>query len=219
MKGLSYLSKDFVEINDIMQHRIFAEFAPFKEKFRWHDCSISCIESSRSWTYYKINFEKGKVLTAFKRSSCQLRKIKNGLFKGCYCIIETQQSDNSFTILYIFDKTKILKYPEMKKFMTEEQVDLLLNQKQIEKMSAEILNNFDIAKRIQDYQLFFENLPNNVWAKQDFAANVLKRFDEMGDINLQTEVDEKFIKLDLCKEVARQYFKTLSQKKEQEKTL
>ena len=219
MKELNYLSKEFVAVDEIMQYKIFVNFAPYKERFGWCDCSMSSIETSRSWNYFKFNFEKGKVVTVFKRSNCQLRKIKNGLFKDCYCIIEAQQNDNSFTILYIFGKTKILKYPEMKKFMNEEQVDLLLNQKQIEKMSAEILNSFDITKPVQEYELFFENLPNNVWAKHDFAKNVLKRFDEIGEIKLQTKVDKRFVKLDLCKDFARQYFKTLSQKKEQEKSL
>ena len=86
-------------------------------------------------------------------------------------------------------------------------------------MSAEILNQFDVLKRVQDYEIFFENLPNNVWKQKDFAKNVLRRFEEMGDVKLQTEIDKKFVKLDLCKEISRKYFNDLSKKKEQGRTL
>ena len=103
MKGLNYLSKEFIDINQVVDHHVFVDFAPFKKNEEWKDCNISSFESGRSWNYLKINFEKGKIVTVFKRSNCQLRKIKAGLFKDCYCLIESQQNDNSFTILYIFD--------------------------------------------------------------------------------------------------------------------
>lgn len=219
MKKLNYLSKDFIELDSIMSRKVFVDFSQFKAEMNWDDCLISCLEAGNSWNYYKINFQKGKVIAVGKDSHCQIRKIENGLFKGCYCVIEAKKNENSFTILYIFDRTKILRYPEFKQFMSAEQVDLLLSQKQVEKMSAEILNQFDVLKRVQDYEIFFENLPNNVWKQKDFAKNVLRRFEEMGDVKLQTEIDKKFVKLDLCKEISRKYFNDLSKKKEQGRTL
>ena len=121
--------------------------------------------------------------------------------------------------MYVFDKYKILKYPEFKKLLSTKQVDQLLDKKQVEKMTAKMLNSFDLLRRCQDYEIFCENLPDCVWESEGFAKNVLENFEAMGQIKLQNEIDKKFVKMDLCKDAARQYFKKLSKTKQQEKIL
>ncbi len=219
MKELNYLSKEFIMISDLMHYNIYANFSKCREENGWHDCCVSSIETGTTWNYYKINIEKGRQMAISKSANCQIRRIEEGLFKGCYCVIEAKDASDTYTILYVFDKKNLLRYPEFKKFMTAEQVDLLLDQKQIESVAAKLLNQFDISKRHQDYEFFCENLPDACWKAKDFSKNVVAKFEQLGEIKLTTDVDKKFVKLDLCKSIARDYFENLSKKKNQEKTL
>lgn len=219
MRELDYLSKEYVKISELMNYRAYADFASLKEENNWQDCVVSCIESGGSWNYYKINLNRGRLITIDKRSNCQIRKVEKGLFKGCYCVIEASDSSDAFTILYVFDNKILLKYPKFKEYMTEKQVDLLLDQKQIEVITAKLLNQFDISKRHQEYEFFCENLPNSCWKKAGFVRNVLDLFEAEKDVDLKTDVDKRFVKLEMCKDVARNYFKELSKKKTEEKML
>lgn len=219
MKELNYLSKEFVEIDSLMVYRAFIDFTSFKKENNWDDCCISCIESGTSWNYYKINLQRSKEIIIGKGSRCQIRRINKGLFKDCYCVVEARDGNDTFTILYVFDKMKLLRYPKFEKQMTAKQIDLLLDQKQIENVTAKLLNQFDISKRHQEYEFFCENLPDACWKAKDFSKNILAKFEQLGEIKLTTEVDKKFVKLDMCKAIARDYFESLTKKKNQEKTL
>lgn len=219
MKGFNNLSKEYIAIDEIMSHRVSFDLTNVKAKLGWNDCAAILVESGLSWNYFKICLQKNKVITVNKSSTCQIRKVKRGLFKDSYCVVDTKDGGNSYTILYVFDKSKILKYPEINKCLNEEEIDLLLDQKQIEKIAARLLNQFDISKTHQEYESFCNNLPNACWKKKDFAKNVLAIFDEMGETELQTNVDKKFVKLNLCKQIARKFFTDLSAIKKQEREL
>ncbi len=219
MKKLNNLSEKFVQLDEIMHYRVDFDFSKKKSEMGWNDCAISFVQSGTSWNYYKICLEKGKVITISKSSRCQIRKVENGIFKGSYCVVDLKDGGGSYTILYVFDRTNILKYPELKKYLSEKELDSLLDQKEIEKIAANLLNQFDISKTHQEYESFCNNLPNACWEKKDFAKNVLSIFDEMGESELQTNVDKRFVKLDLCKQIARKFFTDLNASKQQEKTL
>ena len=214
MRKLNYLSDEFIEIDDKMEYKNSVDFSSYLKEVGWNDCQVGLVEGKNSWMYYKINFKNGKVITIRKESSCHLRKITNGLLKGCYCIIESQQKNNTFTLLYVFDEKDILRYPEFNKVLTAEEIDNLFKRENIEYMTAKLLNKFNISKNTQFYEIFCENLPQNCWKDGKFKTNVLNLFEKMGEVELSDETNKEFIRTDLCKERALKYFKKLSNQKE-----
>ena len=188
MRKIVNLSERYVDILVGNQsHKRVGLEAVTNEK--WEGCPIVSVECEPHWQYFMLNLPNHNEVVCDRFSKVQLRKIEHGYFQNCFCVIEKGRQ----TIISIIHDGGVLRYPEFKKDFSLDQIDSLLDDKNVEMMTALMLNRFDVSKSYQSYQTFCENLPASCWKDGNFEENVLEMYQRLGDVELENVADDNSV--------------------------
>ncbi len=210
MSNIKNLSEEFIELKDLFSHKNELSFDEISKDEFWNECKGWRFYRHVNWKYFQVIPNAKEKLIVGSGEGCQLRKIMNGYLKGCFVVIEQELSSQGSVKLSVFGDNGILKFPEFKKHLTIEQIDSVLDDKNIEMMTAVILNKFDPCKKIQDYELFCDRLPSNCLRSGVFKGRVALNFNALGKMDIENVEDVRAINLDYCKNKTIGYFNHLT---------
>ena len=178
MKNLSDRVVEIVVEGKSKKRVPFEKF--MKEKFE--GCPIVCLETNPNWQYFILHLPNHKQVACDIKSQVQMRKIVHGYFKGCYCVVERGRE----TYVSVIHNGGVLRYPELKKDFSYEQIDSLFDDENIEKFTAVLLNKYDVSKKNQHYA------PDGLATNNQMCKNkVLRQFMQMASKKHETSKKEK----------------------------
>ncbi|MBO5394717.1 MAG: hypothetical protein J6A28_02295 [Clostridia bacterium] len=156
-----------------------------------------------------------KQIPCKKASLTEVRKVTAGVFKNCYVLIEHEQDGKEKTNVYLLHKDGFVTLAESKKELELVDVDTMLDSDYIAYLTAHKLNTFDLGQENQTYKHFCEKLPQVLFTdkKANFVDSVVKKFFSMGDVNLIPNKNNRFVKTQLCKAEAYNFFEDFSQER------
>lgn len=198
MNELKNLSEEKINLKNEVDMKNHINVFHMLEKQLWDDCPVCFIENSCDWTYFKLHLNHGRVIPCEKGRSCELRKIKNGIFAGNYCIIEKTSNFKDVTRLSVLHKDGILRYPEFGKDLSLREIDGVLDRKFVVGLIAEMMSHHDITAKYQRFELFCDGLPKSCWKQGEFAADILHEFNLGVGIKLEKNVDPNLVRLGRC---------------------
>lgn len=144
----------------------------------------------------------GARVNCSKANRCEIRKVTAGIFKGQYALIEDE--GEKFNVYLLHSKGAIQLARSQK--LTAEEMHGLFDRENFAKLTAKKLNQFDLEKRVQDYELFCQKLPDCVFnPKYNFENTVLKHF-FANDIKFAQNKYLQLIRKSECKRMILDYF-------------
>lgn len=133
---------------------------------------------------------------------CEIRKVTSGIFKGQYAVIDLHDGKVN---VYLAHQKGFIQLAKDEKISFEE-VNMLFDKENFAKLTARKLNQFDLEKRVQDYELFCQKLPDCVFnPKYNFENTVLKFFFG-NDIKFAQNKYLHLIRKSECKRMILDYF-------------
>lgn len=170
--------------------------------------------------HFFVEIGRGQIPCS-KASETELRKVKAGALKNCYVLTERANFGKERTSVYLIHKDGFVQLGEFGKMLDLLDVDTMLDTKYIAHLTAYKLNTFDLGQENQGYKYFCEKLPQALFTdkKADFANNVVKSFFSMGDVNLIPNKNNRFVKTQLCKVEAYEYFDAFAKERMNEKVI
>ena len=176
------------------------------------DASISArLISNFEAEHFAVQIGNEKI-NCRKANSTEIRKVTAGVFKGLFALIEHEGQKVNVYLIYPKGYVQLAKNEKL----DNSGINQLFDKEAIAKLTASKLNKFDLDKRVQDYQLFCERLPNCLFnPKNNFENNVLKYF-FANDIVFEQSKHLALIKKSECKRFILSYFTKLLKKKEAE---
>lgn len=152
----------------------------------------------------------GERINCSKSNKIEIRKVTAGIFKGQYSLIENQ--DGKFNVYLLHPKGYIQLARDQK--IDFETINSLFDKENFAKITAKKLNTFDLDKRVQDYELFCQKLPQCVFnPKHNFENTVLKYF-FAGDIKFAQNKYLALIRKSECKRMILDHFTSVVKKGE-----
>ena len=144
----------------------------------------------------------GARVNCSKSNHCEIRKVTAGIFKGQYALIE--DDGEKFNVYLLHGKGAIQLAKSQR--LTSEEMQSLFDKENFAKYTAKKLNQFDLEKSVQDYQLFCQKLPDCVFnPKHNFENTVLKHF-FANDIKFAQSKYLQLIRKSECKRMILDYF-------------
>ena len=135
-------------------------------------------------------------------SRCEIRKVTAGIFKGQYALIDVY---NGKVNVYLAHPKGFIQLARDEQISYEE-INMLFDKESFAKLTARKLNQFDLEKRTQDYELFCQKLPDCVFnPKHNFENLVLKNF-FANDIKFAQNKYLQLIRKSECKRMILDYF-------------
>ena len=145
-----------------------------------------------------------------KASKIEIRKVTAGIFKGQYALIENDEGKFNVYLLHTKGYIQLAKNQKM----DFEEINALFDRENFAKLTAKKLNQFDLEKRVQDYELFCQKLPDCVFnPKYNFENSVLKHFFG-NDIKFAQDKYLQLIRKSECKRMILDYFTKTVKKRE-----
>lgn len=203
-------------VKDINKTRTLI-LSDFLSQENWDNFPIKYIKENCDWQYFILGINTRNEIAISNSSRCEIRKIENGMFKNCYAVIEKSEHLGKECSVFIAHGEGFLKLPKIKGDVTTSEIDNILNDKNMQIITAKILHKIDLSKRFQNYELFCEKMPKSCLSNSDFKNGVLKEFDNMGEMEVADVVDTSLVNLDRCAAKARSYFTNLTAEKYIEK--
>ena len=210
MSRLKILSEKMIDISLLSKENKMLRLDEETQKAGFADCPVSILDSMGNYSYYKLLLSGNKMVIFDKCSHVGLREIKSGFMNGSYCIIESLRGEQGGHKLYILSGHKVLKMPVIHNVETLKDIDDLLCDEEMINLTAKMLNKFSTYHRMQDYEIFVGDLPKGCLQNPKFIDGVLKKFKELGEVQVESVVDAKYINTKACKERAEEYFKSLT---------
>ena len=183
------------------------EILPFGENF-----PVVTLRSKFDAEHFSL-FIKNKQIPFDKASQVSARKVLHGTFKGCYVIIDRENYSHDNTRVFLLHQNGYVQIADERIIITDEEVDLMITKDYVARVTAEKLNTFDLGHENQAYRYFLEKLPRFLFAesKYNFENNVFKHF-FAGDVKLIPHQNNRFVKTELCKREAYDFFTDYCQK-------
>lgn len=215
MKETKYLSDKVIDLKNIAgPYQNKDEVLPLDKKFPEVQ-----LRSKFDAAHYSL-FMGNKQLPLDKSASAEVREIVEGLFKGCYVVVERDGIIEGRTRVFMMHKDGFLQIANVKELLADQAVEKMLTKEYIARLTAKRLNTFDLGQDRQAYRFFFEKLPKFLFTdeKIGFVESVEEYFSS-NEIELIPNQNNRFVKTELCKEEAAKFFNGFVQAYKDEKEI
>ena len=208
MKELKFLSaKAIVNLNDIVGlSRPVSEIIKIDDNIP--QILITANFEAESFKV-QLNGLRDADVCLRKGLTCEIRKVKKGIFENCYCITEVgaikgRIHANAYIIhkdgiFALSSEEKISRYDDISAEEREllSSLDEKLDRKYIEKKTAIVLNTCDVfeSKNKKSYIRFLSKLPISVVTENRFFDNVSNHFFGMKEAYFNPQIAKEYADL------------------------
>lgn len=208
------LSKEKIELKVTESGQKYKSLDAIDYETDWDLSFFKGIETRAGANYYKLFIHNGQIIPVTKNVECNIRKVEKGFVKDCFVLLikERGQEDGVFLV----GDRGVVRLP-VDNASDLEKVDQCLSREVLEKMVAKQLNTFSIRKgKVQWYELMCERLPSRCWKDKKFVENVTKEFLKSDCVNIEDDVDLRFVDVAECKKQAGEFFSAFVKKQEKQ---
>ena len=139
------------------------------------------------------------TIQCIKGSECNIYEIQEGLYKGCYALIEESFVSNKETTIYILHQNGIFKLASIDKNLSKENIERFLQ----EDYSIDLITKVFCVTKLdarrpaeQPYGLFCEKLPTGLRENKEFWAKIKEKLeDDKQEVSFTPVISKKYAEL------------------------
>lgn len=203
---MCYLSEKFIKLNGKLDYDFTYNLKQDAINNGWHNFPLVQLSTEYELKHFNIEFKKHSSLPISKFNSCKVFRVESGYFEGCYAIVEHDNMHLTTTI-HIANENKVLNYYNSNKLMTHEEINSLIQNKKIAEIAAKQIKTFNVSKKRQACQSFFENLPNQCYLSDEFLKDVVQQLNTT-PLTIEGAANLDFVNTSACRKHNLNIFKT-----------
>lgn len=209
MKKFKHLSEDAVKLSVVgggEKHRGIKDCAANVD---WKMDYFKGVEVVANSNHYRLVLSNSQIIAISKNSDCQIRRVEDGFLKGCFVLVNKEKSHGAETEVYLVGDRGAMRLNLVlaKGEDLISVVDWALEKENFERVVAKEINKFSLRKgAYRAYQRVCDRLPSKCWKDKTFAANVMNEFYKCGFVDIEEDVDFKYVDFTACKQEAGEYF-------------
>lgn len=222
MNKLKYLNEEAIDLNEIV-----GKNQNVNKVVSLGDISMHITTTFELETFMlHIGKSRNNTIPCRRSSKCEVRKVDNGIFKGCYCVTEQGSTvfhagKEDYTVIYVVHNDGKILLLDKNVGLSLNQIDERFDRKHIENLTAKMLNCYDLtldANKKQKYKNFCESLPDSVLTDSKFFDNVCTKFFALGAMKFDPPINKNYLWLvqGVAKKEAYEYFNDLVKSKKSE---